>query len=304
MEICLAGTGGMLPLKERWLTCCYIEHNGSSLLIDCGEGTQIALAEYGCKLSRIETLLITHCHADHISGLPGLLLSMGNSSRTRPLDIFIPQGGRKIVEKLCCICCALPYGITVHELSVQDISRFDVPSLDSLASITSLPLKHSVPCLGYSLEIGKKPVFLPERAEKLGIPVKLWSSLHKGESVTLDTGRTVLPQEVLGESRKGIKITYVTDTLPFDGIAELAEGSDLFICEGMYGETDKKESMDCKGHMLMQDACRLAEKAVAERLWLTHYSPAEKRPERFENELKEIFPAATVSRDGQKISLK
>lgn len=302
-EICLLGTGGMLPLKNRWLTSCYIEHNGKALLIDCGEGTQIALAQFGCKISRIEALLFTHCHADHISGLPGFLLSLGNCSRTRPLDIFLPEGYSHVPENLMCICDRLPFAVNIHELSMQSVTRFDLPSVDEMLKISALPLKHSTDCLGYSLEFCRKPVFLPEKAKALGIPVEMWKTLHGGNTVNLAGGRTVSPEDVTENTRKGVKICYVTDTLPFDGISHIAKNADLFICEGMYGDISKKESMDQKGHMLMQDACRLAKKAGAKRLWLTHYSPAENNPAEYEIVLKEIFENVTISSDGEKITL-
>lgn len=301
-RVCLIGTGGMLPLKNRWLTSCYIEHNGKAALVDCGEGTQIALAQFECRISRIEYIFFTHCHADHISGLPGLLLSMGNCSRTEPLDIFLPQGFGDIPRKLMCICEKLPFEVNIHELpSRQGLLTAD--KIDPLLRVSFLPLRHSVRCLGYSFEFGRKPVFLPEKAKALGVPVEYWKVLHGGENVTLPDGREVAPAEVTGAARKSVKLTYVTDTLPFEGIARFAENSDLFICEGMYGGEDKKESMDKKGHMLMQDACLLAQKANAKRLWLTHYSPAEKNPLEYECGLKALFPNVTVSSDGENTEL-
>lgn len=303
-EITLIGTGGMMPLKDRWLTSCYIEHNGRAVLIDCGEGTQIALAEFGCKISRIEILLITHVHADHISGLPGFLLSLGNSSRTEPLDIYMPAGTAHVVKKLLCICDRLQFEIVVHELPMSGIGSVSAEKIDPMLEIRSLPLKHSTDCLGYSFKFNRKPVFLPDKAKSLGVPVQMWKLLHSGESVTLDDGAVITPDMVTGDSRHAVRLAYVTDTLPFAGIADFAHGADLFICEGMYGEPDKKDSMNQKGHMLMQDACRLARSAEVRRLWLTHYSPAEKYPGNYAKELKKIFADVTVSKDGERIELK
>ncbi len=297
-RVCLIGTGGMLPLKNRWLTSCYIEHNGKAILVDCGEGTQIALAQYECRISRIEYIFFTHCHADHISGLPGLLLSMGNCSRTEPLDIFVPQGFGNIPRQLMCICDKLPFDVNICELPTQ-AGSLAADKIDPLLKVSYIPLRHSVSCLGYSFEFGRKPVFLPEKAKALGIPVEYWKVLHGGENITLDDDRTVTPAEVTGDARKSVKLTYVTDTLPFKGISRFAEASDLFICEGMYGSEEKKESMNKKGHMLMQDACLLAQQANAKHLWLTHYSPAEKNPREYEHMLKKLFPNVTVSMDGE-----
>ncbi len=302
-EICLAGTGGMLPLKNRYLTGLFVEHNGKAVLIDCGEGMQVALSQFGLKISRIEILLITHCHADHVTGLPGLLLSMGNCSRTEPLDIYMPASCERVFKSLMTVCGRLPFEVRAHKLPDKQAVSFTADKIDPMLTISTLPLKHSVSCLGYSLFFDKKPVFKPDNAKALGVPVTLWRRLHAGESVTLEDGRVIAPEEVTGERRKPIKLTYTTDTLPFEGIAQFAEGSDLFVCEGMYGERDKKESMDQKGHMLMQDACGLAAKANAKMLWLTHYSPAEKHPENFEAELLNLFPQVKISRDGEKLEL-
>lgn len=303
-EICLAGTGGMIPLKDRWLTCLYYEHEGSAALIDCGEGTQITLAQQGLKLSRIKLLLLTHLHADHTAGLPGFLLSLGNCSRTEPLTVYLPEGGTDIIKGLLGICGFLPYELIFRELPLDRVSSFTPPELGGRITVSALPVRHSVRCLGYSLTLNRLPEFQPQKAKELDVPVTYWKRLHAGETVTLDDGRSISPEQVTLDSRSPVKVTYVTDTLPFPEIAKFAEGSDLFICEGMYGDPEKKQSMDGKGHMLMQDACRLAAAAGAKRLWLTHYSPAEEDPKRYEQELRDIFPAVTVSADGERTELK
>lgn len=302
-EIVLAGTGGMLPLADRFLTGLYVSHGGKALLIDCGEGMQVALAAAGCKLSRIDTILLTHCHADHVTGLPGLLLSLGNCSRKEPVKLCFPQSMGAVVNALMSVCGGLPYDVMTVSLPEDRNISFSLDDIDPMLSVTTLPLKHSVPCLGYRLCFAKRPRFDPEAAKALGVPQELWKRLHSGENVVLPDGRTVSPAEVTGEERRSTVVTYVTDTLPFSGIADLAAGSDLFVCEGMYGSADKKQSMEQKGHMLMQDACMLAKQAEVRELWLTHYSPAEKCPSIFSEELKGIFGNTVVTEDGRSISL-
>lgn len=301
-DICLLGTGGMLPLKDRFLTSLFVEFNGKAVLIDCGEGTQVAFAQHDCKLSRIETILITHGHADHVTGLPGLLLSLGNCSRTEPLEIYYPAYWARVIKNLLSVCDFLPFSVRLHALENKPVTWL-AGQIDSMLEISAMPVEHKVPCMGYTLTLRKKPVFLPEQAKKLEIPVQYWKNLHKGEKITLPDGRVIQPEQVTGEARKPIKITYVTDTRPIPGIIKFAQNSDLFICEGMYGDADKKDSMNQKGHMLMQDACQLASKANAGRLWLTHYSPAEKHPEAYQEELQKIFPNVRISADGEKLSL-
>lgn len=302
VDICLAGTGGMMPLSNRWLTCCYMEYNGKAILIDTGEGTQIALAEAECKLSKLETLLITHFHADHISGLPGLLLSLGNYSKKTPLKIYGPTGITEIVNNLCCICGKLPYELQITELSTNEVTQFQIPEIDEMLTVRSFPLKHSVPCIGYSFVFSRKPVFNPVKAEELGIPKQMWSRLHKGETVEID-GKVITTDMVTDGERKPVKVTYATDTRPIDTIADEGFRSDLLICEGMYGDDEYEQSMKEKGHMLISDAIRVAKDAEAERLWFTHYSPAMTNPSIYEKAVKKKFPAAVICTDGQKINL-
>jgi ribonuclease Z len=302
-EICLLGTGGMMPLKDRFLTSLYAEYNGKAVLIDCGEGTQVAIAKHGLKMSRIELILITHCHADHVAGLPGLLLSIGNSSRTEPLTIAAPGSCVPVIEKLVSICGGLPYEVELRGLPEDRPFGFPAEMVDPMLSVRTMPLSHRVSCLGYTLLLKKKPPFLPNNAKAIGVPVELWKHLHSGETVVLEDGTRVPPEAVTGPKTPPMKITYTTDSLPLEDISEFAQGADLFICEGMYGLPEKKASMNEKHHMLMQDACDLASEAKAKRLWLTHYSPAEKDPAVYAGELHRIFPEAVISADGEKITL-
>lgn len=302
-EICLLGTGGMLPLKNRFLTSLYAEYNGKAVLIDCGEGTQVALAQHGLKMSRIETILITHGHADHITGLPGLLLSVGNCSRTLPLDIYVPESAEEMIKNLVSVCGGLPYEVKIHVLPDRNTTAFTAEKIDPLLMVSTIPLEHSVNCIGYKLTLSRKPVFEPEKAKQLDIPVKYWKTLHSGSGVTLDDGRKISPSDVIKEQRPPINISYITDTLPTDRITDFVRNSDLLVCEGMYGDISKKQSMNEKGHMLMQDACEIAVKADVKKLWLTHYSPAESTPEAYEDELKNIFECVNISGDGDKLSL-
>ena len=302
-EITLIGTGGMLPLPDRWLTSCYYFHNGHALLIDCGEGTQIALTEAACRHNRIDVILLTHLHADHVAGLPGLLLSMGNGGRREPVTIFLPEGRTQVLAGLLAICGGLPFEVRAAELPMDRQSSFVLEDIDPLLTVSSLPLEHSERCLGYSISLARLPEFLPEKAKALGVPVALWKQLHRGGSVTLTDGREVTPEQVTEQNRPPIKLTYCTDTLPIGGIAGFAKGSDLFICEGMYGDEEKKSDMNKKHHTIMQGACRLAGEAGVKQLWLTHYSPACPAPWLYEERLRAIFPNVTCAKDGQKIKL-
>ena len=298
LDICLPGTGGMLPLENRWLTCCWMEYQGNALLIDCGEGTQLALKKAGCKLSRLNTLLLTHYHADHVAGLPGLLLTLGNTGKTTPLAIIGPEGLRTVVSALTVIAPVLPYPIELYEVKRGEQGTLERDGM----TVSFLPLRHSILCLGYRVEIKRKPIFNPGKAQALGIPKTLYKFLHRGEPVSYE-GKTFEPDMVLDGPRKALRVTYFTDTQPVKTMKEFARNSDLLISEGMYGDDAERGKMEAKGHMIFSDSAKLARDACAEKLWLTHYSPAMPDPMPYLQYARNIFPNAEAAKDGQKLVL-
>ena len=286
LDVCLLGCGGMMPLPRRWLTALMIRYNGSSLMIDCGEGTQVAIKEKGWSFKPIDVICFTHYHGDHISGLPGLLLTMGNADRTEPLTLVGPRGLERVVSALCVIAPELPFEIL--ELNGYRITAFRV--------------NHNVTCYGYTLEILRQGKFSPDSAREHEIPLKFWNPLQKGQTVE-DEGRIYTPDMVLGPPRKGIKLTYTTDTRPTESILRKAKGSDLFICEGMYGEDDKIEKAKGYKHMTFREAATLARDAEVGEMWLTHYSPSLVRPDDYMDTVREIFPKAWPGKDGKSVEL-
>lgn len=298
LDVCLLGTSGMMPLPGRWLSALMTRYNGRSLLIDCGEGTQIAIKEKGWSVHSIDIICITHFHGDHISGLPGLLLSMGNSDRTDPIYMVGPKGLKRVVDSLRVIAPELPFEIMFIELTEPE-QELDLCGY----TIRAFYVKHNIPCYGYSILIKRGGRFYPERAKENQVPIKLWNRLQKGETVVED-GRTYTPDMVLGPERKGIKLTYCTDTRPTKAIVHNAKGADLLICEGMYGDKEKDIKAKEYKHMTFSEAATVAKEANVKELWLTHYSPSLARPEDFVDEAKRIFPNTIPGRDRKSITLE
>ena len=286
-----------MPLPHRWLTSLMVRYNGKSILIDCGEGTQIAMKEKGWSPKPIDIICFTHFHADHVSGLPGMLLTMGNAERTEPLLVIGPRGLTKVVASLRVIAPELPFEITCVELTESEQS-FTFGDF----SLTAFRVNHNVVCYGYSFGVERAGKFQVEKAEALGIPKPYWNRLQKGESIETPEG-VFTPDMVLGEKRKGLKVTYCTDTRPTESIVKNAVGSDLFICEGMYGEPEKAAKAKEYKHMTFYEAADMARKAGVEELWLTHYSPSLIRPEEYMQEVWKIFPNAVAARDGRSVDL-
>ncbi len=293
IDVCLLGCGGMMPLPERYLTSLLCRHKGRMVLVDCGEATQVTMKLNGWGFKKIDVICFTHYHADHISGLPGLLLTIGNSGRTEPLHLVGPFGLKEVVTGLLVIAKELPFKIVFHEFEMEEEhGSIDFEEL----TIEYFKVRHRIDCFGYNVVLNRVGKFNVEKAVKNKVPKKIWGALQKTESVEIE-GEVYYQAQVLDDKRKGLKISYVTDSLPVKLIAENVKDADLFICEGMYGDDEQKTKTHEKFHMVFSDAVELAKTAKAKELWLTHFSPALDEPFEYEEYLKEMFKNGEIGFD-------
>lgn len=291
IDVALLGTGGMMPMPERYLSSMLLRINGRLIMTDCGEGTQVTLKMLGWGFKAIDTICFTHFHADHISGLPGMLLTIGNSGRTEPVTLVGPQGLKRVVEGLRTIFPELPYSL--EYLEIEDLSKsYDFGEFQ----LSVCECDHRIKCFAYRFDVPRKGKFSIEKAQQLGLPVKMWSILQRGENVEYE-GRLYTSDMVLGDERKGIRISFCTDTRPVAALGEFVKNSDLFICEGMYGDNDKLQKAVEYKHMLFSEAAKLARIGNVTELWLTHLSPSMSEPEEYIDNATSIFANTTVGFD-------
>jgi ribonuclease Z len=293
LDIALVGTGGMMPLPNRWLSSVLLRYGRHLVLFDCGEGTQISLRGLGWGLKDIDLVLISHVHGDHITGLPGLLLTQGNSGRTEPVQIVGPRGLGAVVAGLMVVAPNLPF-----EVRCREMESGEYVELDDLKA-TCVAAEHHVPCLAYRIDVPRGPRFLPDRARALGVPLTDWKRLQRGQVVG-----TVNPSDVLGAPRRGLSVGLVTDTRPTDAIAGLVSGVDLLICEGTFGSDEDQPRAVERTHMTFREAALLAEQAQAKQLVLTHFSPSVVVPDSYVKNAREVFSETIAGRDHLALSLR
>lgn len=303
LEAFILGSGGMMPLPNRHLTSVLLRREGELFLFDGGEGTQVSLRKLNLRWKKISAIFVSHTHADHVTGLPGILMLSSQVDRDDPLVIVGPP---RIAEYIETSRRVLDMYIN-YEIIVKEITEPGVVYEGDGFKVRAFPLRHTKPCVGYAFEEDMRPgAFHPEKAEGLGVPRgPLWAKLQGGETVQAADGSPVRPDQVLGEARSGRKFSFVTDSLAFPEIAPEVAGSDLLVCEGMF-ERELEASAREKKHMTAEQAARIAKAAGGvKKLALIHYSPryTEHNLKQLLKEAQAIFPDTILSRDRAVIPL-
>ncbi|MDR0540259.1 MAG: ribonuclease Z [Spirochaetaceae bacterium] len=296
LEAFILGSGGMMPLPNRHLTSVLLRREGELFLFDGGEGTQVSLRRLNLRWKKITAIFVSHTHADHVTGIPGILMLSSQVDRDEPLYIYGPP---RIAEYIETSKQVLDMYIN-YEIIVREVSSPGVVYQTDDFHIRCFYLRHTKPCLGWTLEEYDRPgEFFPEKALELNVPMgPLWSRLQHGEDVEAADGRIVSPADVMGPPRAGRKFSFVTDSLYFPQIADEVRGSDFFVCEGMFTR-DLEESAVEKKHMTSEQAARIARSAQVKKLALIHYSPRynENNLKELLTEAKAVFPETVLSRD-------
>jgi len=306
LEAFVLGCGGSMPLPHRHLTSVLVRREGESILFDCGEGTQVSLRRLNLRWKGISVICISHTHADHVTGLPGILMLSSQVERTEPLIIIGPpriaeyiEASRKTLEM------HINYPIIIQEIQ-NPLEPQTVYQGDGFV-IRSFPLLHTRICVGYSLIEDSRPgIFHPELAEAQGIPRgPLWGLLQKGKDIELEDGRVIGPEKVMGPERSGRKISFVTDSLPLESISQEVANSDFLFCEGMFDDSHSDTAKE-KRHMTARQAAKLARNAGGvKQLGLVHFSPryTDRELPLLVEQAQEEFPSTILTRDRYAVTI-
>ena len=292
MRVVFLGTGGTYPSKARNVSSIAVQIGPDVVMLDCGEGTQRQLMHSPISFMRIRAIFITHLHADHFLGLPGLIQSMSLNGRTEPLKVFGPERTSETVSTMV----DLGYFRSQFEVVPKDMEPGDEVEFGGFR-VEACKASHTVPALAFSVEeMPRKGRFDLSRAKELGIPEgPKYRDLQNGVSVEVD-GRTFVPEDVMGPPRPGRKLVYSGDTRPCTSVKEIAMGADLLIHDATLSASHSELAMEF-GHSTARQAAELAKAAGVRVLYLTHISPRYDDDTELEAEAKAIFSESHAARD-------
>jgi ribonuclease Z len=292
IDIVFLGTGGMMPTAERWLSSILMRVNGSLILLDCGEGVQIPWRQTGWGFKRLDLICISHWHADHVAGLPGILHALAQAGREEPLTVIGPVGTRDTVTTLRPLAPVLPYDLVSADIATGQHWNHGPLRINVTRGT------HRVPVLAYRFDLPRRPAFLVGHATARSVPREYWSRLAESEDV--DPWRAA---DFLGPPRKGLSIGFMTDSRPTESAMALLDGVDLLIAEGTYGDDADLPNAIQHQHMTFREVATFARDARVGRLVLTHFSPKISDPADWLGVAREVFPRSEVARTGYEITL-
>jgi ribonuclease Z len=305
VTITFLGTGSGVPTLQRSLPCVALQREGELFLFDCGEAAQIGMRRAGIGWARLEGIFISHMHGDHVTGLPGVMMSLQMVGREAPLTLVGPPGLEAWVR---CFRRSLQTGFS-YQVRIVEAEAAGVVWEATEYQVTCAPLDHRLFCLGFALREHDRPGrFNLERARALGVPEgPLFGRLQRGETVEAPDGqggsRVVRPEEVLGPPRPGLSVAYCTDTRPCANAVELGRGVDLLIHEGTFDATMPEEAA-AKGHSTVVEAAEVAARAGARELVITHISPRYMDMPPLKEQARAVFPNTRLARDGKIFTLE
>jgi ribonuclease Z len=301
LRVTFLGTSGAIPTTARNTSAVFVQREGDRLLFDCGEGTQRQMMRFGTGFT-VSHIFVTHTHGDHVLGIPGLLQTWDFNDRTEPVAIHTPNGTRRKIRDLVTATGASPsFGVRINEVGDGDVA------LDAEAyEVRAFATDHRAKSVGYVLvEEDRKGRFDREHAEELGVPVgPKFSALHRGESVELDDGTVVHPEQVVGDPRPGRRFVYTGDTRPTGATVEAAAEADLLVHDATFTE-DRRDRAGMTGHSTAEQAAVIGNRADAKRLAITHVSSRYAGQEHeLEREARDVFEGeAFLPDDGDEVDV-
>ncbi len=296
IDLAILGTGAMMPTADRWLSSVLVRLGSEQMLFDAGEGVQIPWRGQGWGIKPLSLICLSHHHADHVTGIPGVLYALANAGRTEPLTILGPRGTRDLVSGLRESARALPFDVIVGDLHNGAVWHWQDMRISVVLG------DHRIPVLLYRFDLARHPAFLAEKAQAAGVPREDWKLLSRGIDVTAN-GQRFAADQFVGPARRGISFGIATDTRPTDTALAHFRDVDLLITEATYGDdADSQNALNNK-HMTFREAAHFASEVGAKQLVVTHFSPKMTEPELYLANGTGPYPGFTIATPGMEVTL-